>query len=123
MKALLCLAPLLAACGTDTTAPEDPPPTMAGPTYYQDVEPIFYTNCTSCHTEGGIGPFAIDDPDTAMQFAPLIASETAAKRMPPWPPGGNTPALAHVRTLTQAQIDTIAAWTAAGAPLGDPANR
>ncbi len=114
------LAPLAAACGTDTAPEPDPDPPPAGPTYWQDVEPIFATNCASCHTAGDIGPFPIDDPETASSYATLIAAETAARRMPPWPPGGDTPPLRHVRTLTQAQIDTIAAWAAAGAPLGDP---
>lgn len=112
---------LLAACGTDAVAPEpEPEPQPLAPTYWQHVEPIFYTNCVTCHTEGGIGPFAIDDPDTAIAFAAAIAEQTASREMPPWPPGGDTPALRHVRSLTQAQIDTIAAWAAAGAPLGDP---
>ncbi len=117
---------LLAACGTDAAPPDDdipqdPPPDSTAVTYWQDVEPIFYTNCANCHTAGGIAPFAIDDPDTAIAFAPLIAEQTAARLMPPWPPGGDTPALQHVRTLTQAQIDTIGAWVAGGMQLGDPA--
>lgn len=120
----LCL--LVAACGTDavpsTQDPPGDPPADPPVTYWQDVEPIFYTNCQSCHTAGGIAPFAIDDPDTAIAFAPLIAEQTASRAMPPWPPGGDTPPLAHVRTLSQAQIDTIAAWVAGGAQLGDPAN-
>jgi mono/diheme cytochrome c family protein len=120
---LSSISMLAIACGTDT-GPGDPgpDPTGAAPTYWQHVEPIFATNCVTCHTAGAIGPFAIDDPDTAAGFATRIAEETAARRMPPWPPGGDTPALAHVRTLTQAQLDTIAAWAAAGAPLGDPAS-
>src|SRR5689334_19112475 len=85
------LAPLLAACGTDAAPDPGPsPPPAAAPTYWQDVEPIFATNCVTCHTAGAIGPFAIDDPDTAASFAPQIAAETAARRMPPWPPGGDT---------------------------------
>ena len=116
---------LLAACGNDhavsTTAPDAAPP-AAAPTYWQDVEPIFATNCASCHTAGGIAPFAIDDADTAMTYAPLIATDTANLTMPPWPPGPLTPQLLHQRSLTQPQIDTIAAWAAAGAPLGDPNN-
>ena len=116
----LSLAPLVAACGTDAEPPPDPDPTPAAPTYWQDIEPIYATNCVSCHTAGEIGPFPIDDPDFASSYASRIATETAARRMPPWPPGGDTPALQHVRTLTQAQIDAIGAWAAAGAPLGDP---
>jgi len=117
---LSSISMLAVACGTDTEP--DPDPAGAAPTYWQDVEPIFATNCASCHTAGEIGPFAIDDPEIAAGHASRIAAETAARRMPPWPPGGDTPALEHVRSLTDAQIDTIAAWAAAGAPLGDPAN-
>jgi hypothetical protein len=112
---------LLFACGTDAIDPPAPEPEPLAPTYWQDVEPIFYTNCVSCHTAGGIGPFAIDDPETAIAFAPLIAEETASRAMPPWPPGGDTPALRHVRVLTEDQIATIAAWVAGGMQLGDPA--
>jgi mono/diheme cytochrome c family protein len=70
-----------AACGTDT-AP-DPDPADGAPTYWQDVEPIFATNCATCHTAGDIGPFPIDDPEIASSYASLIAKETAARRMPP----------------------------------------
>ena len=116
---------LLVACGTDAvpTGPTDPTPdpTPRTTTYWQDVEPIFYTHCQSCHVAGGIAPFAIDDPEVAIAFAPLIAEQTASRVMPPWPPGGDTPPLAHVRTLTPAQIETIQAWVENGAPLGDPA--
>lgn len=124
MKRLLAACFLLAACGNDTAGPGPGSPDAqapnAVPTYYQDVEPIFATNCAGCHTAGGIAPFAIDDPDTAIAYASRIKDETQAKTMPPWPPGGDTPALLHTRTLTQAQIDTIVAWTDGGAKLGDP---
>lgn len=123
MKALRfasLILPVVAACGADQAA--DPPPDMTSSavTYWQDVEPIFYTNCQSCHTAGGIGPFAIDDPDTAAAYASRIVTETAARKMPPWPPGGDTPALLHTRSLTDAQIATIKAWSDGGAALGDP---
>jgi mono/diheme cytochrome c family protein len=51
----LSLAPLVTACGTDATSDPEPEP-PAGPTYWQDVEPIFATNCVTCHTAGEIGP-------------------------------------------------------------------
>lgn len=119
----LIVAPLIAltACGTDAATTE-PDPVPAATTYWQDVEPIFYTNCASCHTTGGIAPFAIDDPATAVAFAPQIVAQTAARVMPPWPPGGDTPPLLHARALTQAQIDTIQGWVAGGSQLGDPTN-
>jgi Copper type II ascorbate-dependent monooxygenase, C-terminal domain len=83
------------------------------------VQPILYTHCSSCHTEGGIAPFALDDPSAVTAMAGLIAKEVAARTMPPWPPGGETPALLHSRALAAEQIEAITAWAAAGAPLGD----
>ena len=35
---------------------DDPSP----PTWYTDVLPIVEENCVSCHTAGGIAPFALD---------------------------------------------------------------
>ena len=82
LASLVSLPILAAACGTDSApAGDDPPPdpTPHVATYWQDVEPIFYTNCQSCHTAGGIAPFAIDDPDAAIAFAPLIRDQTASR--------------------------------------------
>ena len=30
-------------------------------TYWDDVAPIHFDNCVSCHREGGIGPFRLDE--------------------------------------------------------------
>ncbi len=119
LTALVALASF-AACSSDDDGADDEP---TGPTYWQDIQPILHTNCSSCHTAGGIGPFALDDAETATAMAGLIARETTERTMPPWPPGGATPQLLHQRTLTQEQIDLVAAWAAAGAPLGDEARR
>ena len=106
---------LAAGCGEELDSPED-----TTPTYYRDVAPIFHEHCGTCHTAGGIAPFATDDPEAAVAFAPAIGLETSAGRMPPWPPGPTSPAMLHERRLGQAERDFIAAWVAAGAPLGDP---
>jgi hypothetical protein len=42
------------------------------------------------------------------------------RAMPPWFEDGHTEKFENNRSLTQAQIDTIAAWVDAGAPKGDP---
>lgn len=115
LSSLSMLAVLAAAaCGSD-----DEPAEPSGPTYWQDVQPILHTHCSSCHTEGGIAPFSLEDPQMATAMAGLIAKTTTERTMPPWPPGGETPKLLHERSLPQEQIDLLAAWAAAGAPLGD----
>jgi hypothetical protein len=39
----------------------------ADPTFAEDVAPIFYKNCTSCHHSGGMAPFSLVDYDSARQ--------------------------------------------------------
>ncbi len=91
-----------------------PPP----PTYHQDVMPILAANCLGCHTAGGIGPFPLDDPQWAQKMAPVVVQAIQSGRMPPWPPGGETPALVGERRVSSEQLAVVAAWAQAGAPLG-----
>lgn len=95
------------------------------PTWWEDVAPIVYAECVSCHQEGGIAPVALIEYEDARQLSGLMASEVEARRMPPWPAGnsGTCNTFVDARWLSQDQIDTIVAWTKAGAPEGDPANR
>jgi len=100
---------------TTPAAPQAP----GAPTYYQDVRPILEANCAGCHTPGGAAPFSLRDAQSAQSRARMIAAATASGHMPPWMPAGGTPPLQHERKLTQAQKDTLRAWAAAGAPIGD----
>ena len=95
------------------------------PTYYRDVEPILAANCLGCHGEGGIGnaELALDDVDTVLRKAADIARATSVGFMPPWPPGPNSQPMLHERRLTDDDIATLLAWSRAGAPLGDIADR
>src|SRR5262249_36848289 len=52
----------------------------------------------------------------------LIAQVTASRYMPPWKPAPGHGDFEGARSLTQAEIDTLGRWAAAGAPQGDPAN-
>lgn len=112
------LALPLVACTTQEMANELPP---SGLTFYKDVQPIAQAKCTTCHREGGIAPFSLEDPSEAVRYAELIKGAVVAREMPPWPPGPASPPMLHARTLTDAEIDTIARWVDGGAALGDPA--
>lgn len=89
---------------------------QAAPTFTRDVQPIVQAQCVSCHRAGGIAPFALETYPQARAMAKAMAAATTARVMPPWMPGGKTPPLKYERKLTDAQIQTIAAWAAAGAP-------
>jgi hypothetical protein len=96
-----------------------------GPTYYRDVSPILDTKCASCHRLGGIAPFALTTAADAKAHAAGIVQMTKVGLMPPWMPGADSADLVgrDHRRLTQAELSTLAAWAANGAPAGDPADR
>ena len=129
----LLLLPAAAACdsggddgggGGDDAAGSDDGAAADAPTYYRDVYPILQSRCAGCHREGEIAPFSIDeDPATAQVFAPAMAQAAADRIMPPFLPGPDSPALREDTRLSDDEIAALTAWSDAGAPLGDPADK
>jgi hypothetical protein len=97
----------------------------SGPTYYRDVAPILDAKCASCHRLGGIAPFSLTTAADARAHADGIVRMTKAGLMPPWMPGADSAQLVgrDKRRLTQSELQTLAAWAAAGAPAGSAAER
>jgi hypothetical protein len=92
----------------------------AAPTYYRDVLPILERHCQSCHRPGEIGPLPLVTYEQAREEARSIAFITANRKMPPW---FADPAVGHFSndpSLTPDEIATLAAWSDAKAPAGDP---
>jgi hypothetical protein len=89
----------------------------AGPTFSQDVAPVLYRECVSCHHPGGVAPFSLITWQDAAKRAKLIATVTARRYMPPWLP--SEPHFQHERRLTAVEISTLARWAEAGAPEGE----
>ena len=88
------------------------------PTYYVDIKPILEKNCTSCHTNGGIAPFALDNPSDAVKWADSIAQVTKSGYMPPWPPSKDGEPFLYERRLGAASKQVLEDWAKAKAPLG-----
>ncbi len=89
-------------------------------TYSEHVAPIIYENCTNCHRAGEIGPFPLTNYSEASSWASMIKFVTQSKYMPPWSPDVNYSHFVGEKTLTDAEIQTIADWVDNGAPQGDP---
>jgi hypothetical protein len=91
------------------------------PTYYEDVAPILAANCAGCHQPGAIAPFPLLTYEDASQKAGAIATATAQRTMPPFSMdnSGACNTFVEARWLADADIATIGAWAAAGAPAGD----
>ena len=55
----------------------------AGVSYAEDIVPILERRCLSCHTEGGIAPFAMSNHQVVQGWSPMIREVLYTKRMPP----------------------------------------
>lgn len=89
------------------------------PTWSSDVASIIYDNCSSCHHEGGIGPFSLMSYDEALTNAYGIGVQVAAKLMPPWKANPDYVHFQDERFLSAEAMTTIADWVNAGYPAGD----
>ncbi len=132
---MLTFFSVLMACEGDATKGEAGPLTLAEPTCegeadavalertptWADVAPILGVSCAGCHTEGSIGPFALDSYEAAAPMAAAIAASTAARTMPPWQPApcASCQTFLHDLSLTDVELATLAAWADAGAPRGE----
>lgn len=110
-------ATVAAVAATVTAAPRAPDAV----TYAGEVAAILNANCVSCHRAGQVAPFALDNFRDAAVRAHQIAGVTASRYMPPWKPVHGYGEFRDERRLDDDEIALLAAWAAAGAPLGDPA--
>ena len=51
--------------------------------YAADIAPILEQRCVTCHQEGGIAPFAMNNHQTIQGWSPMIRETLITKRMPP----------------------------------------
>ena len=90
------------------------------PTWSENVACILYSNCTSCHHDGGIAPFSLMTYQEANAASFGVMGAVNSGSMPPWPPDRDYRQFAHERYLTQQEKDIITAWVNGGTPEGDP---
>lgn len=97
--------------------------TDAAPTFTEDVAPILFESCVSCHNPQGMGPMSLLDYQNARRYASMIRSKVVARSMPPWHLDKTVGIQEYKNdaSLSDAEIETIVQWVAAGAPQGDPA--
>jgi hypothetical protein len=97
--------------------------------FSEDISPIIYNNCTSCHRPNEIGAFLpLENFDDIYNNRSLITyviggdDETRHNNpiMPPWPPNREYSTLLYERYLEDYEIDLIIDWVNEGAVQGDP---
>lgn len=89
-------------------------------TFNRDVAPILFKNCAECHRAGEAAPMPLSSYKDARPWARSIKEKVVTKEMPPWHADPHYGEFSNDRRLSQAQIDTIAAWVDQGAMEGDP---
>jgi hypothetical protein len=90
------------------------------PTFSKDVAPILYNRCAECHRAGEPAPMALTSYQEARPWAKAIKQAVLTHKMPPWLADPHFGVFGNERRLTDAEIQTIAAWADSGAPEGDP---
>ena len=102
-----------------------PLPSASAPapvTYVDDVAPLLINNCVTCHRDGGIGPWAMDNYAIVRGFAPMIREVVRTRRMPPWHADPMHGDFANDRSLSKEEVRTLVHWAEAGAPRGEGAD-
>ena len=90
------------------------------PTFNEDVAPIVFQHCASCHRAGEAAPFPLTGYADVKKRGAMIAAVTQSRFMPPWHADAEYGDFADARRLTTEQITTLASWVKTGMPEGDP---
>jgi len=113
----LSLAATMVAQSATQTAP------AGSPTFAKDIAPIMFNKCAKCHRPGEVAPMSLLSYSDARPWAKAIKTKVTRREMPPW---GANPALSlpmrNDVSLSDKEIQTIAAWVDAGAPKGNDAD-
>ena len=88
-------------------------------TYNQHIAPILYQHCTSCHHDGGSGPFSLTNYAEAKRWSGVMESATQSRYMPPWLPSGPHDVFQDDRRLPAEEIASIKRWVQTGMAEGD----
>ncbi len=108
--------------GGHLSAQEAPAGDQSVPTFSRDVAPIFYEKCISCHRAGEVAPMSLVTFRAARPWARAIHEKVTTREMPPWHADRRYGVFRNDLSLTQPEIDTIAAWVTGGVRAGDAAD-
>ncbi|HYG77594.1 MAG TPA: EF-hand domain-containing protein [Planctomycetota bacterium] len=91
-------------------------------TFNKHVAPIIFANCTGCHRDGEVAPFALNNYADAKSHAKQIARVTKSRFMPPWKAEPGYGDFHDARRLSDQQIATITKWVEQGSIEGNAAD-
>ncbi len=89
-------------------------------TFADDVAPLLFRHCATCHRPGGSSNTALLTYLSAKTHARQIVQMTAAHVMPPWQPEGARNVFEGDRRLASEEIDVFRRWLEDGVLEGEP---
>jgi Flp pilus assembly protein TadD len=110
-----CAASVLMALSAMAANSGRPP---AKVTFYKQIAPIVYSECSRCHRPGESGPFSLLSYEDVKLHARQIADVTKRRFMPPWQPEAGYGDFEDTLRLTDEQIQLIQDWVSQGALPG-----
>lgn len=87
--------------------------------YAETIAPLLKANCVSCHTRGGIGPFAMSSYEKVRGWTEMIREVLVTRRMPPWQADPHIGKFGNDFSLSKEDTRTLVHWIDAGAPRGE----
>ncbi len=117
---LIAMLSTLTSCTKSSTEEPTTDATATGPTYHGAIRALMEKNCTTCHQEGSIGPFALTSYEVVRDMANLVSASASAGRMPPWMPADDCYPLADHRGLSDEDLNALATWAENGTLEGNP---
>lgn len=91
----------------------------ASVTFAEQIAPLVFDNCTTCHRPGQAAPFALLTYADARKHAKTMLRVMQERYMPPWQPEPGHGAFRGERRLTDAQIALFEHWVKSGMAEGD----
>jgi hypothetical protein len=91
----------------------------APPTFYRDVLPVLQTHCQECHRPAEIAPMPFVTYHETRPWAKAIRDAVRSRKMPPWFADPCCGKFSNDRSLSAAEIETLAAWADSGAAQGN----
>ena len=119
MAGALALAALATAAEPNGKLSGDAPKQV---TFAKDIAPLLQTKCQECHHAGTAAPMSLVTYEEVRPWARSIKERVVRRNMPPWHIDKNVgiQSFENDPSLTDEQIETIARWVDAGAPMGNP---
>jgi mono/diheme cytochrome c family protein len=116
----VALAPVTASAQTAQATKTAP----AAVTFAKDIAPIFQKSCQGCHRPGQMAPMSFLTYQEVRPWARSIKQKVTERQMPPWgiDPHVGLQSFKNDPSLREDEIEKIAKWVDAGAPLGNIAD-